>query len=144
VTITDTAPTTDPVALWAEGQFAALGVQDAPEYGSPDWQRLRAEDPRRAAAIVEAAELWRRHRAYEMWLDRLLDEDPDRWFRTVTEDANAEARRIAPALARRKTWRQQQAARTYGPVHQLAATPGWPPIAIPGQPGMFLTPESSE
>lgn len=45
----------------AESQIKALDVHDAPEYGSHEWLDLDAEDPRRYAATLEAAELWRRH-----------------------------------------------------------------------------------
>ncbi|MFE2428435.1 hypothetical protein ACFXJ5_17070 [Streptomyces sp. NPDC059373] len=125
----------DIAALWAEQQVAALGPNTWPEYGTAAWVRLRAEDPRRAAAIVEAAELWRRQRARESWLDQLLDDDPDRWFAIITEDANAEAVRIAPALARGKTNAELRAARARRPAHEIRATAGWSPIAIPGRPG---------
>lgn len=37
------------------------------------------------------------------------------------------------------TWDEQQAQRQLPPPHSLRATPGWPPIAIPGQPGKYLT-----
>lgn len=127
----------DVTQLWAEQQFSALGVTEAPEYGSPAWVKLRADDPRRAAAVVEAAELWRRYRARETWLDQLLEDDPDRWFSIVTAEANAEAVRMAPALARGKTSAEIRAARRRRPAHRLAATPGWSPIAIPGRPGWW-------
>lgn len=131
----------DVTALWAEQQFTALGIAEAPEYGTAAWLKLRADDPRRAAAIIEAAELWRRYRARETWLDQLLDDDPERWFSIVTADADAQASRMAGALARQPTAAETEARRARdAPAHQLKATPGWPPIAIPGQPGRFLTP----
>lgn len=125
--------------LWAEAQFAALGVGEAPEYGSTAWLRLRADDPRRAAAIIFAAEMWRRHRAREAWLDQLIDDDPERWFAIVTEDADAQARKAAHVLARQPTAAEVAARRAqFAPSHTLKATPGWSPIAIPGQPGRYL------
>ncbi|MFP8882622.1 hypothetical protein [Streptomyces mangrovi] len=127
----------DVTALWAEQQFAVLKVHETPEYGSPAWVQLRAEDPRRAAAVIEAAELWRRHRAREDWLDQLLEEDPKQWFAIVTADADAEAARIAPMLARRPT-NAELAARQQRPVPRpVTASPGWPPVAIPGRPGWW-------
>ncbi|MFF7021950.1 hypothetical protein ACFY97_13145 [Streptomyces klenkii] len=136
--VPENATAGDIAARWAGQQYAALGVTENPEYGSPAWVQLRAEDPRRAAAIIEAAELWRRHRAHEVWLDRLLDDDPDRWYSIVTGEANAAARKIAPALARRLTADELRARRAqFKPVHVIRATPGWPPIAIPGRPGWY-------
>jgi hypothetical protein len=103
------------------------------------WLRLRADDPRRAAAIIEAAELWRRFRARETWLDQLIDDDPERWFDIVTADADAHARKAAHVLARQPTAAEVAARRAqFAPAHTLKATPGWPPVAIPGQPGRYL------
>lgn len=128
----------DVAALWASAVITDLNVTDAPEYGSPAWLALRADDPRRAAAIITAAEQWRRYAAHEAWLDRLLDEDPEHWFRIVTADANAYARSIAAELARRPTHDEIAARREA--VHaprEAKASPGWPPIAIPGRPGWW-------
>ncbi len=128
----------DPVALWASAQVTALNVADVPEYGSPAWSALRATDLRRAAAIVTAAEHWRRHAAREAWLDCLLVDDPERWFAYVTADANAYASTIAPALARRPTHDElaaRRARRTQ--TRPIAASAGWPPIAVPGRAGWW-------
>ncbi|MFI5805795.1 hypothetical protein [Streptomyces sp. NPDC051561] len=131
-------PAQDPVALWASAQVTTLGAVDCPEYGSPAWSALRAADPRRAAAIITAAEQWRRHNAREAWLDHLLIEDPERWFAHVTAEANAYAARIAPALARRPTF-DELAARRSAQVEprEVVAAAGWPPVAIPGRPGYW-------
>ncbi|WP_155059733.1 DUF2742 domain-containing protein [Streptomyces blattellae] len=128
----------DPVALWASAQVTALNVDHVPEYGSPAWCALRAADPRRAVAVVTAAEQWRRRTAREAWLDRLADDDPEEWFRIVTADANAYARRIAPALARRPTHAELTARRAVrARARDVTAAPGWPPVAIPGRPGWW-------
>ncbi len=128
----------DTVALWASAQVTTLDVADAPEYGSPAWCALRTTDPRRAAAIITAAEQWRRHASREAWLDHLLDEDPERWYAYVTADANAYARHIAPALARRPTHAELTARRAVrAQAREVAAAPGWPPVAIPGRPGWW-------
>ncbi len=127
---------TDAVALWASSQVTALGVADSPDYGSPAWSALHATDPRRAVAIITAAEQWRRHTTREAWLDHLLDEDPERWFAYVTADANDYARGIVGDLARRPTQDELIARRAVRVrPHTVTATPGWPPIAIPGRPG---------
>lgn len=137
------APTeveTDAVALWASSQVTALGVADAPDYGSPAWSALHATDPRRAVAIITAAEQWRRRATREAWLAQLLDEDPERWFAYVTADANDYARSIVGGLARRPTQDELRARRAVrARPHTVTATPGWPPIAIPGRPGWVRT-----
>jgi hypothetical protein len=127
----------DTVALWASAQVTALGVEAWPPYGSPAWRALRAEDPRKAAAIFEAAEQWRRHRAEADELDQLLTDDPEAWYQRVTAEANAEARRIAPALAKRPTVAEVRARGLQQQPRHVTATPGWPPVAIPGRPGWY-------
>lgn len=128
---------TDAVALWASAQVTALGVDTWPPYGTPAWRVLLADDPRKAAAIFEAAEQWRQHRAEADELDRLLTDDPEEWFRRVTADADAEARRILPALAKRPTAAEVHARAGHQPPRVIAAARGWPPVAIPGRPGWF-------
>ncbi|MCW2899811.1 MAG: hypothetical protein JWO67_2076 [Streptosporangiaceae bacterium] len=108
----------DPVALWAEAQVTALKVKKWPAYGSPGWRELKAEDPRRATAILEAAELWRRY---------VAEEDPLTWI--------AEATRERPPLYTLPDRRTLAEARKPKPPRRVAATDGWPPIAVPGQPG---------
>ena len=70
----------------------------------------------------------------------------DHLRREITAELDAaEARSWAPVRARlanlrsTPTWAEQQAMRQPKPAHQLRATPGWPPIAIPGKPGQYLT-----
>lgn len=125
----------DAVALWASAQVTALDTGDAPEYGSPAWCALRANDPRRAVAIISAAEQWRHHTARETWLDNLLDEDPEEWFVVVTSDADTYARSIAGTLARQPTHDELSARRAEKKPRDVVATPGWPSIALPGRPG---------
>lgn len=134
----------DVAAAWAENQVTILAPEGgAPEYGGPGWVALRAEDPRKAAAVIEAAELWRRQQARERDLDALAESDPEAWWIEATEDAETEARRVLRRfrVSSTPTGAEMAARRSeYGPVHQLKATPGWPPIAVPGQPGLFLHP----
>jgi hypothetical protein len=125
----------DPAALWAADQVTALNADDAPAYGSPAWSALPSHDPRRTVALIMAAEQWRRHTAREAWLVHLAEEDPDEWFRVVTADADAQARRIAPALARQPTHAELTARRAVrGQARAVVASPGWSPVAIPGRP----------
>lgn len=111
----------DIAALWANAKVAWLD-RGFPKYGSPSWVALGPEDPRRLAAALEAAEMWRKYGDEEElcnWLKRL----------SSSPEAVLRARSIAELdlLAKPK------------PPHQLRATPGWPPVAIPGQPGKYLT-----
>ncbi|GAA2987631.1 DUF2742 domain-containing protein [Streptomyces fulvorobeus] len=140
--IPENATAGDVTALRAEMQVAALGVDSWPTYGSPTWLRLAPKDPRAYAAILEAAERHRRADAETQRLDRLMDEDPVTWWREITADANAYAARQGHAIAARRTAEEIRTARdraTHREPHQLRATPGWPPIAIPGHPGRYLT-----
>ncbi|MEU1216105.1 DUF2742 domain-containing protein [Streptomyces sp. NPDC005790] len=132
----------DITGLRAEMQVAALGVDDWPAYGSPAWLRLDPKDPRVYAAVLEAAERHRRDAAETQRLDTLSDTDPVAWWREITADANAYAARQGHVIAARRTAEEIRVARDNAnnrPPHQLRATPGWPPIAIPGQPGRYLT-----
>jgi hypothetical protein len=113
-------------ALRANAQVHALRVDSWPPYGSVHWLRLNPQDPRVYAATLEAAELHRTH------IERIYT-DAHRQAQEVIRTA-AEAREAA---ARARTMR------TRAP-HKLTPTPGWPPIAIPGRPGEFLTMETGE
>ncbi|MYS36351.1 uncharacterized protein DUF2742 [Streptomyces sp. KhCrAH-43] len=141
------AMTADAPQLWAEYQVTTLaeGAREwtVPSYGSPAWNQLPPSDPRRYAAVIEAAEQWRRQTAEEQRLDQLAEDDPAAWYAEVTAGANEEARRLAGRLARMRTLAELDAARTHRPPRQLHATPGWPPVAIPGKPGRYLHPAPS-
>ncbi|WP_236244524.1 DUF2742 domain-containing protein [Streptomyces sp. CC210A] len=130
-------------ALRAETQIAALGVDTWPTYGTPEWLRLNPRDPRCYAATLEAAELHRRAEAERQRLDQLMDNDPETWWREITTEATSYAATRGRVLAARRTAEELRVARDrahYRPPHKLQATPGWPPIAVPGQPGRYLTP----
>jgi Protein of unknown function (DUF2742) len=45
-----------------------------PRYGSPEWNALPDQDPRRAAAILRSAEAWRRHCSPAQVAQDLADE----------------------------------------------------------------------
>ncbi|HET6918358.1 MAG TPA: hypothetical protein VFI46_02715 [Jiangellaceae bacterium] len=47
---------------------------NTPIYGSPDWEVLPANDARRFASVIRAAECWRLDGTNEAIRDRLLDE----------------------------------------------------------------------
>lgn len=107
--------------LWAEAKLYWT-ARAFPKYGSPAWIGLAPDDPRRLAAALEAAELWRKFGDEEALLA---------WFR--------EAHRSRPPLAERRTRAELDAAAKPKPPHQLRATPGWPPIRVPGGNGRYLT-----
>ncbi|MGV9275976.1 DUF2742 domain-containing protein [Streptomyces griseosporeus] len=129
--------TPDAVALWASARVTELldGHDDPPAYGSPEWQRLPNSDPRKGAAIVVAAELWRRHghdnlsviEAADMW--RRYGDDVVQWFK--------EASTPRAPLAQRKTIAELDTLAKPRPSRPVQASPGWPPVAIPGRPGWY-------
>ncbi|WP_327282283.1 hypothetical protein [Streptomyces sp. NBC_01205] len=107
-------------ALWAEARslYFAKGF---PPYASPAWRELHPDDPARLAAALAAAELWRKYGDEQALLA---------WFRDVTARGyTAEGKSAAELAELRKA----------KPPHQLTATPGWPPIRIPGGNGRYLT-----
>lgn len=111
----------DPAALWASARVTELLGDDntpLPRYGTPEWQRLPGSAPQKAAAVITAAELWRKYGDE----DELLV-----WFR--------EAHHARPPLSSWKTLAELDEAAEPKPAHQLRAAPGWPPVAVPGQPG---------
>ncbi|WP_245172748.1 hypothetical protein [Streptomyces achromogenes] len=113
----------DPTALWAGARIAALIGHDstpAPKYGSREWQQTPSNDPRRAVAVIEAAELWRRYGDEEGLLA---------WFR--------DAQVVRPSLASRKTVAELNEAAKPKPAVPVQAAEGWPPVAIPGRPGWY-------
>ncbi|WP_411143455.1 hypothetical protein [Streptomyces sp. x-80] len=128
----------DPTALWAEAKISYL-AGDFPAYGSSQWRDLPPESPQRLAAVLEAAELWRRHVAEQARLDDLLETDPGLWWQEATQDADEEARRTLRRLRLSSFLdaRERAELRRPLPPHQLRVTPGWPPVAIPGRPGWW-------
>ncbi|MFF1743531.1 hypothetical protein [Streptomyces mirabilis] len=119
----DEAPAFDPsdvVQLWAGARSLYL-AGEFPKYASPEWIALHPDDPRRLAAALAAAEMWRKYGDEEALIA---------WFR--------EASRARPSIADRRIRAELDQAATPKPPHQLRATPGWPPIAIPGKPGRYL------
>ncbi|MEU9264587.1 hypothetical protein AB0E04_03910 [Streptomyces sp. NPDC048251] len=107
------------MALWASGTVTRLldGHDDPPKYGSTAWRQLPGNDPRRTAALITAAEMWRRYGDEEELLA---------WFR----DAN----RNRDSLASRRTLAELDALARQ-PAMPVQAAPGWPPVRIPGRPG---------
>lgn len=113
----------DMTTMWAEQQVTALLPEpvDVPEYGTLQWLQLPAGDPRKAAAVITAAELWRRY---------IDAENLAAWLR--------EGSQSRPPVHEQPSGEELEKRRAHRPPRQLRATPGWPPIAIPGQPGRYL------
>ncbi|MFD9651729.1 hypothetical protein [Streptomyces mirabilis] len=113
----------DAVALWASARAAEL-LRDSeglpPKYGTAEWQRLPSAAPQKTAAILTAAEMWRRYGD---------EEDLLAWFR--------EASRPRQFVADGRTLAELDVLAKPKPPHQLRASPGWPPVAIPGRPGWW-------
>ncbi|MGW0596109.1 DUF2742 domain-containing protein [Streptomyces sp. NPDC002776] len=104
---------------------ALLGSRETwPTYGTLPWLQLNPQDPRVYVATLEAAEL---HRMAEE--RRYADA---REQAVATRQAAADERLARPHIMRTR------------PPHQLAATPGWPPVQIPGRPGEYLTYQGNE
>ncbi|MGW3724232.1 DUF2742 domain-containing protein [Streptomyces sp. NPDC000851] len=120
----DSVPVIEPddiTALWADAKACYL-ARVFPKYGSPAWIALEPDDPRRLAAALYAAEMWRKYGDEEELL---------RWFR--------EASRPRPSLVDTRSRAELDALAKPKPPHQLQATAGWPPIRVPGEPGRYLT-----
>ncbi|MBM7091033.1 hypothetical protein JTP67_21315 [Streptomyces sp. S12] len=140
--VPDGATAGEITALRANAQVTALRVDSWPQYGSPEWLRLHPQDPRVYVATLEAAELHRIAEAERARLDWLMDNQPDEWWREVTDEARRETcRRVraAKSMEAAVEVRARQARAARRPPHKLTATRGWPPVAIPGRPGEYLT-----
>lgn len=108
----------DIVELWAEAK-ASFFAANFPPYASPAWRDLHPDDPRRLAGALDAAEKWRK-----------FGDDVTQWL----DDAFA----VRPSPWRLRSIAELDEAAKPKPAHQLRATPGWPPIRVPGQPGLYL------
>lgn len=113
----------DPIALWATGRAHSL-APEFPKYGSPAWRALHPGHPARLASAIEAAELWRRYGDEQQLVE---------WFKSLATSPES--------IARRRTLAELDANARPKPVHQLRATPGWPPVRIPGRPNLYLYPQ---
>ncbi|MGW3846903.1 hypothetical protein [Streptomyces fagopyri] len=114
------AKATDPMSLWASNAVTGLldRQDDPPKYGTGAWRRLPGNDPRKAAATVMAAEMWRKYGD---------EEELVAWFR--------DASRSRDFLASRLTIAELNALAKPKPPRPVQAAEGWPPVRIPGRPG---------
>lgn len=120
------------------GEWPRITVPDSwPAYGTNEWYALDTRDPRKRFALFEAAERWRLQQLRQRWLDSLDDAD---WYAEVFGDARRVASQLVAATNRIRSFREIKDARAKAhPPHHLRATPGWPPIRIPGGDGRYLT-----
>ncbi|MEU1556771.1 hypothetical protein ABZ517_29290 [Streptomyces scabiei] len=110
-----------PTALWANAHVTELLGDDTtppPRYGTREWQQLPSSAPHKAAAVITAAEMWRKYGD---------EEDLLAWFR--------DASRNRDPLASRRTLAELDAAAKAKPAWPVQAADGWPPVVIPGRPG---------
>lgn len=116
---------TDVVALWAEARCRYL-AEDFPEYGTPAWLALHPDDPRRFAAVIDAAEKWRKYGDEEALLQ---------WFREASKrhESLAVRRTIAELDAEAARARARAADMWARKRDQITDTPRWPQAADPGQ-----------
>lgn len=108
----------DIVGLWAEAK-SLFFAGTFPPYASPAWRELHPDDPRRLAGALDAAESWRKY-----------GDDVTQWLH--------DAFTARPPLSSGRSLAELDRAAEPKPPHQLRATPGWPPIAVPGKPGQWL------
>jgi hypothetical protein len=128
----------DVTTKWVVSALRQLGeLPSWPRYGSIEWHLLPARDPRRYAAVLEAAERWRKAEQEHHRREVLADLDPEAWYAEVLGDARAVAARAVKAVRTMRTARALKDARaTFQPAREVCATPGWP-VAIPGRPGWW-------
>lgn len=116
---------TDPVALWAEARTLYL-AEDFPPYGSAPWLALHPDDPRRFAAVIDAAEKWRKYGDEQGLLQWFADaQQPRRPLadRPTRAELDAEYARCRERAA--QMWARKRA--------ELSPSIRWPRVAVPGQ-----------
>ncbi|WP_149030446.1 hypothetical protein [Kitasatospora sp. MBT66] len=116
-----------------------------PAYGSPAFSALAPADPRREAALVTAAEAWRQQAEQapeaihaRLRTDLVLGERARAAWAAEDEAAWKTLVRTVRAWSNHPTALElaEQRARAAEAAHRpVSASPGWPPVAIPGQPG---------
>ncbi|WP_405359790.1 hypothetical protein OG535_13265 [Kitasatospora sp. NBC_00085] len=102
---------------------------------------IRPEDPATEAGVpgpsldlspvlVDAFVAHLEHHLFQQWTDAMDAAEATAW---------EPIRRRLAALRGVPTIAEQDERRRFPLARQLHPTPGWPPIAIPGQPGRYLT-----
>lgn len=117
------------------GAWPALPpITSWPEYGTPAYYNADPFSREKRFSVFVAAEQWR---LQGVALDELDDVD---WYVHVFGDARRLASQIIAATNRIRGFKEIREARQvrHAP-RELKATPGWPPIAIPGAAGRYLS-----
>nr|MDT0665894.1 hypothetical protein [Micromonospora sp. DSM 115978] len=90
----------DAVGEWSRERVReAAVVGPIPAYGSPEWSALPAGDPRRGAAVIVAAECWRRDDPAGPWAEALRQAEQDGAYAArVADDEQDWRARVQPAI----------------------------------------------
>lgn len=117
---------------WADAKIRFL-AREFPKYGTQAWKDLEPDDPRRLAAALDFAEMWRKYGD-----DIAADLDDANRARPPISSGRSLAeldQAWRDILARNeRDWAARRAAIAARPP-QWSTTANWPPVAIPGQPG---------
>ncbi|MCX5607181.1 hypothetical protein OHB39_06235 [Streptomyces sp. NBC_00047] len=122
------------------GAWPALPpITSWPEYGTPAYYNADPFSREKRFSVFVAAEQWR------LQGQALEELDDVEWYVHTFGDARRLASQIIAATNRIRGFQEIREARQvrHAP-HVLQASPGWPPIAIPGQPGRWLTYEQRQ
>jgi hypothetical protein len=130
----------DIAGAWASARVTDLLADfpedtDVPAYGAAAWLQLSADDPRRPAAVLAAAEEWRQQAGRRARIE--AGDLPAFWevFGEAAEEAQRTARRLE--LSRQPSYAELEQRRgTRREATPVKAAPGWP-VAIPGRPGWW-------
>ncbi len=121
----------DPAAALAAARITG---QRPPAYGSPEWQALGDEHPGKHAAVLLAAECWRRYWAPDMTALRA---------EATERDLRRRLREMSADLADARDWRRQATAPSYATLDARRARPAATvtmPCAELGCPHTFILP----
>ncbi|MFF4425045.1 hypothetical protein ACFY04_30460 [Streptomyces sp. NPDC001549] len=103
-------------------------------YGTPEFYAADPLSREKRFSVFVAAEQWR---LQGQALEQLDDVD---WYVHVFGDARRLAAQILAATNRIRGFQEiREARQVKREPHQLQATPGWPPIRVPGGDGRYLT-----
>ncbi|MFI5670475.1 hypothetical protein [Streptomyces sp. NPDC051704] len=116
------------------GAWPALPpITSWPEYGAPEFYAADPLGREKRFSVFVAAEQWR---LQGVALDQLDDVD---WYVHTFGDARRLAAQILAATNRIRGFQEiREARQVKREPHALKATPGWPPIRIPGGGGRYL------
>jgi len=104
-----------------------LPTDDGFTYGSPQWDALPDDDPAKWAAVLRAAELWRRHWQPEAITARLFEE-----LARVDQQAARHRKAAAVDLSGTHDWAAQSRRPSHAEIQRRRTQPG-PPAPPAGQ-----------